>query len=122
MQSQTIVFLEDDEALRSYYSAVLEANDFTVIQDCNSKRIAELVKLHQPCLLISDLVMPEHEGIEGILSLIGKFNVPIIAISSYQQYLQIAKPMVQATIRKPISAEELLTAVQTVLNREGRRA
>ena len=122
MQSKTIVFLQDDEALRSYYSAVLEAHGFTVVQDANSKRIADLVKLHQPCLLISDLVMPEHEGIEGILSLIGKFNVPIIAISSYQQYLQIAKPMVQATIRKPISAEELLTAVQTVLNREGRRA
>ncbi len=122
MQSRTIVFLEDDESLRTYYSTVLEAHGFTVIQDRNSKQIAGLLKEHQPCLLISDLVMPEHEGIEGIFSIMGKYKVPIIAISSYPQYLHIAKPMVRLTLKKPFSAEELLTAVNTVLDEEGNGA
>lgn len=122
MQNRTIVFLEDDEALRNYYSVVLEARGFTVVQDGNSKHLAGLLDIHRPCLLISDLVMPEHEGIEGILSILGKYKVPIIAISSYPQYLQIAKSMVQLTIQKPVSAEELLAAVETVLAREGKVA
>ncbi len=122
MQNRTIVFLEDDEALRNYYSVVLEARGFTVVQDGNSKRLAELLEIHRPCLLISDLVMPEHEGIEGIFKILGKYKVPIIAISSYPQYLQIAKSMVQLTIKKPVSAEELLTAVETVLAQEGKVA
>lgn len=122
MQNRTIVFLEDDDALRSYYSAVLEARGYTVVQDHNSQHLARLFETHHPCLLISDLVMPDHEGIEGIFSVMGKFKVPIIAISSYPQYLHIAQPMVRMTIKKPISAEELLHAVETVLEPKGNDA
>lgn len=119
MQNRTIVFLEDDEALRNYYSAVLEARGYTVVQDRNSRHITELFETHHPCLLISDLVMPDHEGIEGIFSIMGKFNVPVIAISSYPQYLHIAQPMVRMTLKKPINADELLHAVETVMAQEG---
>ncbi len=85
MKNKTILFLEDDETLRNYFSVALETQGYQVIQDSNSRKITALLEKHRPALLISDLVMPEHEGIEGIFSIIDKYPIPIIAISSFSQ-------------------------------------
>lgn len=121
MNNKTIVFLEDDEELRNYFSVALETQGYQVIQDGNSGKIAALLEKHRPALLISDLVMPEHEGIGGIFSIIEKYPIPIIAISSFAQYLQIAATVVTMTLRKPFSAEELVTAVESVLAKQESR-
>jgi DNA-binding NtrC family response regulator len=118
MKNKTIVFLEDDEELRSYFSVALETQGYRVIQDCNSGKLTALLEKHRPALLISDLVMPEHEGIGGIFSIMDKYPIPIIAISSFSQYLQIAASVVTLTLRKPFSAEELITAVESVLAKQ----
>lgn len=115
MEAKTIIFLEDDEPLRGYYSVMLEQQGYRVIQDNNSSKIVALIELHRPDLVISDLVMPEHEGVEGIMAILGKYPVSIMAISSHAKYLQMVSPLVQCTLRKPFSVEELVNAVQKLL-------
>jgi DNA-binding NtrC family response regulator len=115
MKAKTIIFLEDDEPLRRYYTIMLEQHGYRVVQDMNSSKILTLIEQHQPDLLISDLVMPEHEGVEGIMAILGKYRLPIIAISSHAKYLQAVSPLVQCTLHKPFSVEELTSAVQRLL-------
>jgi hypothetical protein len=43
------------------------------------------------------------------------FRIPIIAISSYREYLNVVEPVVAAILQKPISGPTLLEAVKKVL-------
>lgn len=73
-------------------------------------------------LVITDLIMPDQEGIETIQALRREApGVPIVAISGAIQpeYLQMAGALgADATLGKPLSAEVLLQAVWTLLARQ----
>ncbi len=115
MNGQTIILLDDDVELRTFFATTLESAGFAVVAASNSKHVVELVAEHRAVLLVSDLVMPDHEGIEGIFSVLRTFHIPIIAISSYREYLNIVEPVVKATLLKPITGSALLDAVKKVL-------
>lgn len=115
MASNTILLLEDDQPLREYYSLSLKANNYEVIQAENSEQIIELIEKHQPALIVTDLVMPDHDGLEGIFKLIGKYQIPVMVISAYPEFIQLSRPVVTATYLKPLSAEEFIRAVASLL-------
>ena len=74
-------------------------------------------------LLITDLIMPEKEGLEVILD-VKKWHpsIKIIAMTgggygNAHEYLSWAKSFgVQRTLSKPFSRDELILAVQSALN------
>ncbi len=115
MNGQTIILLDDDEELRSFFAATIESLGYTVVTAANSEHVVELIAKHRAILLVTDLVMPDHEGVEGIFSVLRTFKIPIIAISSYREYLHVVEPIVSSVIQKPISAEMLIKAVQRAL-------
>lgn len=119
MAEQTLLLLEDDEPLRAYYSRVLEAERYKVVQAENSRDLLNQVEQHCPALIITDLVMPDHDGLEGIFKLIDKYPVPVIVLSAYPEFIQLAKPVVVATYLKPLSAEGLIQAVRKILDPAG---
>ncbi len=121
MAEQTLLLLEDDIPLREYYSLSLEAQDYRVIQADDSRDILELVAQHQPDLIITDLVMPDHDGLEGIFKLIDQNKTPIIVISAYPEFIQFAKPVVVASYLKPLTADKLIEAVRDILNPEDKK-
>ncbi|AKH21168.1 response regulator [Sedimenticola thiotaurini] len=116
MAEQTLLLLEDDVPLREYYSLSLEARGYAVIQAEDSRDILNLVTQHQPALIITDLVMPDHDGLEGIFKLIDQCKIPVIVISAYPEFIQFAKPVVVATFIKPLSADVLIEAVNNILH------
>lgn len=116
MSEQTIILLDDDEDLCNYFGTFLESAGFTVITAGNSQDIVELVEKNQASLLISDLVMPDYEGMDGIFKILSRTKIPIIAISSYQQYLKMVESVVTASLHKPFSTQELLDCVHKVLH------
>jgi DNA-binding response OmpR family regulator len=87
---------------------------------------SEGIKLYRevrPDLVITDLVMPEKEGIETIVELRRDFpEVKIIAISGGNNnrsgsYLSMAEKLgAERTIGKPFKIPELLGAVRAVLD------
>jgi YesN/AraC family two-component response regulator len=73
-------------------------------------------------LVITDIIMPDQEGIETIMELRRDFpEVKIIAISGGgrvrpDEYLHMAKTMgAHLTLLKPFEQQELLSAVQKLL-------
>ncbi|MBI3230310.1 MAG: response regulator [Burkholderiales bacterium] len=115
MPRQTIVVLDDDPDLCQFFSTTLESIGFTVITASNSEHVVELVAHHRAILLITDLVMPDHEGMEGIFSVLRTFRIPIIAVSSYRDYLKVVEPIAHAVLVKPIQAQTLIDTVKRVL-------
>ena len=117
MASNTILLLEDDQPLREYYRLSLEAHDYEVVQAENSERIVELIEKYQQALVVTDLVMPDHDGLEGFFKLIGKYSIPVMVLSAYPEFIQLSRPVVTATYLKPLSAEDFVNAIRKILAR-----
>ena len=96
---------------------------YDVITAVNGKKGLQLLNLESNIdLVISDLIMPEKEGIETILEIKRDFShIRILAISGggrgdSQNYLLLAKKLgADLTLSKPFIKQELLEAVQELL-------
>ena len=113
--------VDDDEQVRKLVHSILTDSGHDVTIATNGK-IATRMYREQPFdLVITDLVMPDMEGIELIQKLrVIDQDVKIIAISGgfagASTYLKTAKLMgAQYTLPKPFNLDELLNVVSTAL-------
>jgi CheY-like chemotaxis protein len=117
-----ILLIEDDESVRPMLRLVLTHFGHTVMEAVDGKEGLALVASSDFDLVITDLVMPEVEGLDVLMQL-RKRTPPIkaIAISGGGRvhpkgYLQLAKRLgASKVLRKPFSNDALLAAVQEVL-------
>ena len=112
----TIILLEDDQILNDLYTLSLVRAGYHVVQGVNSRDIVELAREHQPVLIVTDLIMPDYDGMEGIFRLRKVCQAPLIAISSNPAFLKMAESLVAGTLRKPFSGDELRLLVEQVLD------
>ena len=68
--SHTILVIDDDEQIRPLLTMVLETSGYTVFGAQDGREGLRLFYEHQPDLVITDLIMPEKEGIETIKELV----------------------------------------------------
>jgi len=113
-----ILVIEDDPDLRQIVSKALRDAGYFVTSAADGAQGLAMFKVSMPDLVLTDLVMPEMEGIEVIVEL--RRNHPefrIIAMSSggeWKQtvYLQLAHHLgATRTLEKPFSIQQLLVAV-----------
>jgi len=117
-----ILVVDDDQPVRELICAILGSCGYE-ISEANNGQIATRMYREQPFdLVITDLVMPDMEGIELIKELRAiDHNVKVIAISggfltASDTYLKAAKLMgAQRTLPKPFEMDELLSVVSSVL-------
>ena len=100
----------------------MAGSGYEIIEAGDGQKGLELYRKHRPDLVITDLVMPEKEGLETIVELKREFpGVKIIAISGGGRkvpgaYLQIAKKLgAERTFTKPIDRLEMIQAVRELL-------
>ncbi len=117
-----ILIIDDDEQLLAMLRQMLEREGYEILEASDGKEGLRRFRENPTDLIITDLIMPEKEGIETIMELRRDFpDVKIIAISGGGrvdpwQYLSIAKSFgVQYTFAKPIERKELLNAVRELL-------
>ena len=117
-----ILVIEDDEQMCAMLTQVLEKEGYAVVDAPNGKVGMKLYKENGADLVITDLIMPEKEGIETIRELRqDNPDVKIIAISGGgtikpEEYLAIAERLgVQKTLVKPFRKEEILEAVNDLI-------
>jgi CheY-like chemotaxis protein len=119
------ILVADDEAgVRRFLRKALEQGGYEVLEAADGKQALQQARAGHVDLVITDLVMPEQEGIETILALRRDMpGVGIIAISGAfgGQYLKTAQMMgAAAVLNKPLSAELLLARVAEVLMKQRR--
>ncbi len=120
--SKRILVVDDEDQMRSMIREMLESSGFKVSEAPDGK-VALWINKEKPAdLVITDIIMPEKEGLETIMELKRYYpNVKIIAISGADDekrkvYLDMAKKMgADNALSKPFEKEELLTAVKDLL-------
>ena len=114
--------IDDESEIRKLFIQKLAGRGYEIIEACDGKQGLKLYRENHPDLVITDLIMPEKEGIEMIIELKREFpNVKIIAISgggrnATDAYRQIAKTMgAERIFPKPIDWPELIKAIRELL-------
>lgn len=117
-----ILLIEDDDAIRHVVRMVLSLHGHQVMEAENGRVGVELFACTGADLVLTDIVMPEKEGLETILELRKKHGAKkIIAMSgggrmSPDAYLKIAQSMgATKVLLKPFTNDELLRAVKETL-------
>jgi PAS domain S-box-containing protein len=116
-----ILVADDDTGVRHFLRNILEQGGYVVTEAADGKHALQQVLAGRVDLVITDLVMPEGEGLETIKTI--RRDVPgtgIIAISGAfgGQFLRPAQLLgADAVLSKPVSGELLLTKVAEVLKR-----
>ncbi|MEO6393108.1 MAG: response regulator [Pyrinomonadaceae bacterium] len=116
---KTILIIDDDPEIRSLLHDVLTADGYQVLEAADGKQGLASYAHFQTDLIITDLVMPEKEGIETIVELRQKFPaVKIIVLSgSGATDLRMAKLLgADRAMSKPFDISDLLNSVKEVLH------
>jgi YesN/AraC family two-component response regulator len=114
-----ILIVDDEPLIRDGLKQTLEIEDFNVETASNGTDAMETFDSFHPDLVITDIIMPEKDGIEIIWDIKEKFpDVKIIAISgggriAATDHLKIAKKLgANAILTKPFSTDELLLEIR----------
>src|SRR5262245_29741608 len=112
----TILIIDDQEPVRILLRAVLERAGYEVREACNGRHGLELYREKSADLIITDIIMPEMNGLEMLSELTRSFpNVKVIAISGGSPgdgVLSMAKMLgALHTFYKPLDLEKLVSAV-----------
>lgn len=113
----TILVIDDQEPIRILLRLALEGVGHEVLEASNGRLGLELYRTRAPDLIITDIVMPEMDGLELLLELTRTFlNVKVIAISGGLEGdgpLRVAKLLgARQTFKKPLDMDALLRAVR----------
>jgi DNA-binding response OmpR family regulator len=111
-----ILVIEDNSGLREHLRVALESQAYAVLTARNGKEALGYLDGHPVDVVLTDLFMPEMDGIETIAALRRKFpRVRVVAMSGRPgvDYLAVARELgVSCTLRKPFEFDELLAALK----------
>ncbi|MFY9924532.1 MAG: response regulator [Opitutaceae bacterium] len=117
-----ILIIDDEDDMRMTLRAVLGRNGHTIAEARNGREALRLFQRTEFDLLITDILMPEMEGLELLME-VRKLRRPAKAIAisgggrvSAHDCLSLARHMGAATVlAKPFTSEMLLGAVDGLL-------
>jgi len=113
-----ILVIEDDIVVRDVIAATLRSQGYVPIAADNGRQGIASFKSEEPALVITDILMPEKEGIETILELRRlRPEAKILAISGGRKdFLDMAARLgASAVLTKPFRPAELLDTVARLL-------
>jgi len=117
-----ILIIDDDEQIRLLLQQTMDWAGFDVAVAENGKIAMRLQREHPANLVITDLIMPEQEGLETISSLKREYpGIKIIAISGGgrigpEAYLPAARELgADRVFSKPFDIQEVVDAVRELL-------
>ena len=118
----TILLIDDDEAFRSMLRRALQRVGYDVVEASDGRAGLQALSDARVDLVITDIIMPEMDGLETIRALRQSHpELKIIAMSgggraTPEGYLAIAKLFGTAAVfTKPFDNEELFAAIEDAL-------
>ncbi len=117
-----ILVIEDDMELREMIKTSLIRRKYTVLEAINGKDALTHFKPSMTDLVVTDLIMPEEDGLKVIMKMKElKPSLKIIAISGGGKagpggYLNLAKALgAHAVLSKPFSLNDLVFKIEELL-------
>ncbi len=113
-----ILVVDDEPAVRCSVRWQLEGAGYAVLEAPDGRGVVDIVRRDAVALVVTDIVMPNREGLETIQELRRACpDVPIIAMSARgKQYLEMARSFgACCTFAKPFETEEFVQTVARVV-------
>jgi len=116
-----ILIIDDEVYIRDGLKQILDMEGFTTKVAGDGKEALRMIEEEKPDLVITDIIMPEKDGVEVICKAKEKYpDLKIIAISgggriSAHDYLKIAKQLgANSILTKPFSSSDLISEINKV--------
>ena len=117
-----ILVIDDDDQMLNMLRLILERSGHVVLTAASGRQGLQACRKESVDLVITDVIMPDVEGLEVIMGLKREFpGMKIIAISGGGRgtsgtYLAVAEKFgAHRTLSKPFGREELLESVQCLV-------
>ena len=119
VDTETILVVDDEEAIREVVSTMLESKGYRCTVAHNGRVAQEHIKRTTPDLILSDMIMPEMDGIK-LLEWVREFDpdVPVImvtAIHDISTALEAIRRGAYDYILKPFEKDQLFLGVGRAL-------
>lgn len=118
-----LLIVEDNDDLRQFLSGILQS-DYDVSQATNGREGLEKAKTEQPDFILTDVMMPEMNGLEMVHQIKADLNIshiPIVILSakaSMDDRLEGLKAGVNDYITKPFSATYLKQRMANIIQNQ----
>ncbi|MBF0307912.1 MAG: response regulator [Magnetococcales bacterium] len=118
-----VLIIEDDRAIRQLLHDILEGAGYVVVEAKNGREGLHLFQKHPCDLVLTDILMPEVDGVGVIREMRSHHpGVPIVALSgggmtvTAETSLQVARKLgVNRTLSKPFAIAQVLDVVADLL-------
>ena len=123
-----ILIIDDDPAVLSLFGQFMESSGYSVALAADGREGLRLMKQQTPDLIITDIMMPEMDGLE-IIHEIAKTHplLPVIAISGGMRNVSVnflvhAKKFgARRILVKPVTLADLLQTVEELLKESAQK-
>ncbi|MBN1820587.1 MAG: response regulator [Prolixibacteraceae bacterium] len=119
-KTYTVLFVEDNSEVKYYVAGILE-KCFNVVTANNGLEGLDLIEKIHPDLVITDIMMPEMDGITMTKKVKENFSVshiPVIMLtakSTLHDQIEGIESGAEAYVLKPFNANYLITVIQNLL-------
>ena len=109
-----ILVVDDEPTARILLAKGLE--QYVVSEAADGKQALEVIKAESPDLIVTDIQMPELDGI-GLLKLLRAKHpkLPVLAVTGYMEEEELKTHAFDGYLMKPISVEDLRELVKSTL-------
>jgi len=121
---KTILIIEDQPDMRENIATILEMEDFAVLEAIDGRAGIEMAREEKPDLILCDIMMPKMDGYDVLHALRQDKTIagtPFIFLTAKGEKRDLRAGMnlgADDYLTKPVSAEDLLSAVNARLDRE----
>jgi len=119
--SLRIAVADDEPLIRQYFAETLaDLGHQVVAAAANGRELVEACRQHQPDLVVTDIKMPEMDGIDAALEITRERTVPVILVSAFHDDDLLARAggsRIMAYLVKPIERADLVTAIAVARQR-----
>jgi DNA-binding response OmpR family regulator len=122
---QTILVVEDEQAIASFVAAYLRKDGFAVRITASGREALALVGSDAPSLVVLDLMLPDLDGMEVCRRIRESSTLPVLMLTARDDDLdKIAGLDAGADdyLTKPFNPRELVARVRAILRRSAGRA
>jgi two-component system, response regulator PdtaR len=120
-QALRIAIADDEPDMRDYFQQILPRLGHTVIGAAQDGReLVELCRATEPDLVITDIKMPNLDGIDAAIQIYQQRPIPVILVSAHQDASLIERAEmdhIMAYLVKPIKQADLAPSIAIAVRR-----
>jgi response regulator NasT len=109
-----VLFADDDPEVREYFQELLTRLGHEVALAHNGRQLLELSRASAPDLIITDIMMPDMDGLQAAREVNREREVPVILVSAHHDadlLTRLGTDQVMAFLVKPVKEADVQTAI-----------